>query len=95
MPSIISQQSCQSLSERPLVVQLSAKFEFCLEFFPKRLAIHSKFMGEVMDVNYSKLLLKEVSERLVRSPEDENTGTWAPIDHIEVKKLLLGEADGG
>tara|TARA_Y100001978_G_C23543597_1_gene360999 strand:- start:29 stop:187 length:159 start_codon:yes stop_codon:yes gene_type:complete len=52
-------------------------------------------MGEVMDVNYSKLLLKEVSERLVRSPEDENTGTWAPIDHIEVKKLLLGEADGG
>ena len=47
-----------------------------------------------MDVNYSKLLLKEVSERLVRSPEDENTGTWAPIDHIEVKKLLLGEADG-
>ena len=49
-------------------------------------------MEEVMDVSYSKLLLEEVSERLARSPENENTSTWTPIDHIEVKKLLVGEA---
>ena len=47
-----------------------------------------------MDVSYSKLLLEEVSERLARSPEDGNTSTWTTIDHIEVKKLLVGEADG-
>ena len=51
-------------------------------------------MEEVMDVSYSKLLLEEVSEKLARSSEDENKSTWTPIDHIEVKKLLAGEADG-
>ena len=50
-------------------------------------------MKEVMDVNYSKLLLEEVSERLERSPDGENASTWAPLDHIEVEKLLAGEAD--
>ena len=77
-----------------MVVQLLTKFEFCSEFFSKRQAIHSKSTEEVMDVNYSKLLLEEVSERLARSPEDGNTSTWTTIDHIEVKKLLVGEADG-
>ena len=45
-----------------------------------------------MDVHYSKLLLEEVSERLERNPD--GTGNWTPLDHIEVEKLLAGEADG-
>ena len=51
-------------------------------------------MEEVMEVSYSKLLLEQVSERLARSPEDGNAGAWNTIDHIEMKKLLVGEADG-
>ena len=51
-------------------------------------------MEEVMEVNYSKLLLEEVSERLERNPEGKCAGTWTPLDHIEVEKLLVGEADG-
>lgn len=47
-----------------------------------------------MDMNYSKLLLEEVSERLERDPEGKHTGTWTPLDHIEVEKILAGEADG-
>ena len=47
-----------------------------------------------MDVSYSKLFLEEVSERVARSPEEGNTSTWTPIDHIEVKELWVGEADG-
>ena len=50
-------------------------------------------MKEVMDVNYSKLLLEEASERLERNPDGENASTWDPLDHIEVEKLLAGEAD--
>jgi hypothetical protein len=51
-------------------------------------------MEEIMEVNYSKLLLEEVSERLERNPEGKCAGTWAPLDQIEVEKLLVGEADG-
>ena len=47
-----------------------------------------------MEVNYSKLLLEEVLERLERSPEGKRTANWTPLDHIEVEKLLAGEADG-
>ncbi len=60
---------------------------------PKRLTLHSKFMKEVMDLNYSELLLEEVSERLERNPDGENASTWALLDHIEVEKLLAGETD--
>ena len=45
-----------------------------------------------MDVNYSKLLLEEVSERLEKDPEGRNIGTWTPLDHIEVERLLEVEA---
>ena len=75
-----------------MVVQLLTKFEFRSEFFSKQQAIHSKFTEEVMDVNYSKLLLEEVSERLEKDPESRNAGTWAPLDHIEVERLLEVEA---
>ena len=51
-------------------------------------------MEEVMDVHYSKLLLEEVSERLERNPDGGHTSNWTPLDHIEVEKLLAGEADG-
>ena len=51
-------------------------------------------MEEIMEVNYSKLLLEEVSERLERNPEGKCAGTWTPLDHIEVEKLLVREADG-
>ena len=51
-------------------------------------------MKDVMEVNYSKLLLEEVSERLERNPDGKHAGTWTPLDHIEVEKLLVGEADG-
>ena len=47
-----------------------------------------------MEVSYSKLLLEEVSENLERNPDSERAGTWTPLDHIEVEKLLAGEADG-
>ena len=47
-----------------------------------------------MDVNYSKLLLEEVSEKLERNPDGKNASTWKPLDHVEVEKLLVGEADG-
>ncbi len=47
-----------------------------------------------MDVHYSKLLLEEVSERLERNPDGKHTGTWTPLDHIEVKKLLAEEVGG-
>ena len=47
-----------------------------------------------MEVNYSKLLLEEVSERLERNPDSKNASTWTLLDHIEVEKLLVGEADG-
>ena len=47
-----------------------------------------------MDVNYSKLLLEEVSERLERNPDGKYAGTWTPLDHIEMEKLLVEEADG-
>ena len=50
-------------------------------------------MEEVMDVHYSKLLLEEVSERLERNTDGKHTG-GTPLDHIEVEKLLAGEADG-
>ena len=46
-----------------------------------------------MDVNHSKLLLEEVLERLERNPDSKSASTWAPLDHIEVEKLLAGEAD--
>ena len=47
-----------------------------------------------MEVNYSELLLEEVSEKLERNPDGKRAGTWAPLDCIEVEKLLAGEADG-
>ena len=51
-------------------------------------------MKDVMDVSYSKLLLEEESENLERNPDSKRAGTWTPLDHIEVEKLLAGEADG-
>ena len=47
-----------------------------------------------MEVNYSKLLLEEVSEKLERNSDGKRADTWTPLDHIEVEKLLAGEADG-
>ena len=47
-----------------------------------------------MDVNQSKLLLEEVLERLERNHASKNASAWTPLDHIEVEKLLAGEADG-
>ena len=44
-----------------------------------------------MNVNYSKLLLEEVSERLEEDPEGRNAVTWT-LNHIEIKKLLEIEA---
>ena len=45
-----------------------------------------------MNVNYSKLLLEEVSERLEKDPEGTNAVTWTSLNHIEIKKLLEIEA---
>ena len=47
-----------------------------------------------MDVSYSKLSSEEVSERLERSLDGKNASTCNLLDHIEVEKLLAGEADG-
>jgi hypothetical protein len=45
-----------------------------------------------MNVNYSKLLLEEVSERLEKDPEGTNAVTRTSLNHIEIKKLLEIEA---
>ena len=32
--------------------------------------------------------------KLERNPDGKNASTWKPLDHVEVEKLLVGEADG-